>query len=1379
MKGKVIAFLVAMLLISELLPILGAPLEGPVTPFYFSTSTRDTKTLNGSVNGYSLIAGQILNVTWSGQKAGQGTTSMRFYLLNSTEIGGWKWVSSTGTEQTNLGYLLKNDSWGTTVSYKVPANDTYYVILVCEGNYAPYTPEIHVTSYVANVFSPPQVSITPGSSVTLDSGQSQLFNSTVSNGTSPFTYQWYLNGNAVPGQASLFWNFTPSLAGSYTVYLNVNDSAGFTVNSASTIVYVNILTNVSISPTSPLVMDVGQSQLFNSTVTYGTSPYSYQWYLNANPVSAATSPTWTFSPNSTGTCSVYVAVADSSTTPSRVQSNTIQVTVNPTLTVTINPLNSTIYLTQSQTYSSNLNNTGSPPYSYQWILNGIAVPGATYSNWSYNASSIGLYQICLNVTDSADAVAQSVAWLNVTQPPPFFVTISPSSGIIDAGQSVSFNSSVTGGVPQFTYQWYVNGSSVTGAASNWSFTAPLSGSYQIYVNSTDSLGVIAQSNIGYITVNPPPILSINASSSVIYLGQSLQFSSFVSGGTSPDIYQWYVDGTAVSAAANPTWDFTPSLTGSYTVYANITDSVGVQTKSNTVIVIVGYISVTSEFSGYFLQSVELYNTFGLYTNISGTLPIQVIGTLGGVNYTFSNPQGPGGSYNLTINMGSLQPNSTLEVSASYSDGTMLNASYPITVVETPLWLNPILNATNKIDVEPQMSGEWNNAYYVNVEQEFDLSEPFNVPIPLPNYAGGGTYTLMPSIEVDFSFYSNGAFNISAPFTLTTPEMNFGMVTVQFHVTVSVSGEFDLQDNTIEWQSATFSLSVGADTSTTLPIAGYTFGDITVGFSATINVDANFAANMVLAPTENASQELIPGLQFMIQSITGQIGFDVGVALNAGCGIASVSGGGSINFLLYLKAMQPYISGGVVSGTVYIKCHFLFWDDTLWNMTGNLYEWGSDPYIGLDQTSNFTLTSRYYNTSDYEGFMWTDGYGNATAIQDVYPFTRISAAASGDSVYFLYSSDNVSMSEENGLSLGGLQFSINQRVLQNLTVPLVPDEISFDPVITTLPIGTLLGMWDSVPFSEVSNSSSPFDINSILVQYSFFDTQTGTWGSIENLTETGVATSYMSSSDPTGSYALVLEGDSIFPTSQNLVQYNVETNTELLNISVTNVTNIISFNSLSNTAVLQMNDGSYELMNLSSVEVITLPSMNGYTIENVQPAMNSTDSFGILYSNSNSSIFSIYNIYSNTSFNMAVPQSTSGFALMQAGSRYQLITCEPSDITSYIIEYQTEASIFYPIENITSMGATLTDKGILVYTTENYGNSSYPLLNLTLTYARALPGDLNGDFKVSLTDLVTLAMAYGSQPGTVKWNANADLNGNGIVDLTDLVILALHYGQHYP
>jgi hypothetical protein len=70
-------------------------------------------------------------------------------------------------------------------------------------------------------------------------------------------------------------------------------------------------------------------------------------------------------------------------------------------------------------------------------------------------------------------------------------------------------------------------------------------------------------------------------------------------------------------------------------------------------------------------------------------------------------------------------------------------------------------------------------------------------------------------------------------------------------------------------------------------------------------------------------------------------------------------------------------------------------------------------------------------------------------------------------------------------------------------------------------------------------------------------------------------------------------------------------------------------------------------------------------------------------------------------------------------------------------------------------------------------------NFTTLVQVTIPGDMNGDFQVSLADLVLLANAYGSKPGDVKWNPNADINGDGKASLADLVVLANRYGQHYP
>jgi len=67
--------------------------------------------------------------------------------------------------------------------------------------------------------------------------------------------------------------------------------------------------SASISPLSASIL-AGQSVTFTSTVSGGYTPYSYQWYLNGNPVSGATSSSWAFTPTASGINYVHLKVAD-------------------------------------------------------------------------------------------------------------------------------------------------------------------------------------------------------------------------------------------------------------------------------------------------------------------------------------------------------------------------------------------------------------------------------------------------------------------------------------------------------------------------------------------------------------------------------------------------------------------------------------------------------------------------------------------------------------------------------------------------------------------------------------------------------------------------------------------------------------------------------------------------------------------------------------------------------------------------------------------------------------------------------------------------------------------------------------------------------------
>jgi len=77
-----------------------------------------------------------------------------------------------------------------------------------------------------------------------------------------------------------------------------------------------------------------------------------------------------------------------------------------------------------------------------------------------------------------------------------------------------------------------------------------------------------------------------------------------------------------------------------------------------------------------------------------------------------------------------------------------------------------------------------------------------------------------------------------------------------------------------------------------------------------------------------------------------------------------------------------------------------------------------------------------------------------------------------------------------------------------------------------------------------------------------------------------------------------------------------------------------------------------------------------------------------------------------------------------------------------------------------------------------GISSFSF-DILITGSDSLPGDTNGDGKVDLSDVLAVALAFGSRPGDPLWNPNLDIDGNGEVDLTDYLVTVVNCGKVNP
>jgi hypothetical protein len=59
------------------------------------------------------------------------------------------------------------------------------------------------------------------------------------------------------------------------------------------------------------------------------------------------------------------------------------------------------------------------------------------------------------------------------------------------------------------------------------------------------------------------------------------------------------------------------------------------------------------------------------------------------------------------------------------------------------------------------------------------------------------------------------------------------------------------------------------------------------------------------------------------------------------------------------------------------------------------------------------------------------------------------------------------------------------------------------------------------------------------------------------------------------------------------------------------------------------------------------------------------------------------------------------------------------------------------------------------------------------------GDVNGDFKVNILDVVKITSIYGTKRGQSGFNPNCDLGNYGIINILDVVLCTSHYGEKYP
>jgi sugar lactone lactonase YvrE len=199
------------------------------------------------------------------------------------------------------------------------------------------------------------------------------------------------------------------------------------------------------------------------------------------------------------------------------------------------------------------------------------------------------------------------------------ITTQPQSTTVTAGKAATFTVAASGTAP-LSYQWQRGGAAISGATSASYSTAATTAqdngaTFTVVVGNA---GGSATSSAATLTVNSPPSITTQPSSTIASAGQNATLS-VVATGTAPLTYQWKRNGQVISGATNATLTLSPATAedhgAQFTV--DITNSVGTVTSNAASVTIAPPIAV-------------LAGRIGGSGNLNGAVSNARLGTAGGL-----------------------------------------------------------------------------------------------------------------------------------------------------------------------------------------------------------------------------------------------------------------------------------------------------------------------------------------------------------------------------------------------------------------------------------------------------------------------------------------------------------------------------------------------------------------------------------------------------------------------------------------------------------------------------------------------------------------------------------------------------------------------------
>ena len=462
----------------------------------------------GHLIGYKMTASYAGGCQPSGVVLTNQLPSGFQFVSATTTQGSWTYDTNNQQLVFNVGLMPLNGTVSLEVSALAvqPGIFTTTAEIQYSSTNAPVSmvPSL-VTTVLPSVTLPPSIIQQPVS-VTTNVDATVKFNITAT-GTVPLSFQWWFQGNALPGataaelalskvqlnQDGLYWVVVTDSGGSAR-----SSSASLTVIAPPTppVVSITTPTNGSSFPSgTPIVIAAMASEtngvvtnvtfVANGTNTLGSAtnaPYTFVWSnVLAGPYSLTATAT---DNNGLSSTSALVDLLVTNQAPRFLQ-QPVSVTTNLDATVNFN-----------------IAVSGTGPLSFQWWFQGVPLPGAT--NAELTLSSVQLNQdgpYWVVVTGSGGSAQSSSANLTVIAPatPPVVSIATPTNGSsFPSGASIviaATASDTNGVVTNVTF--LADGTNTLGSATNAPYTIVcsnvLAGQYSLTATATDNNGLSATS----------------------------------------------------------------------------------------------------------------------------------------------------------------------------------------------------------------------------------------------------------------------------------------------------------------------------------------------------------------------------------------------------------------------------------------------------------------------------------------------------------------------------------------------------------------------------------------------------------------------------------------------------------------------------------------------------------------------------------------------------------------------------------------------------------------------------------------------------------------------------------------------------------------------